>query len=436
MSLKNLAIRGATWTFVGFGAAQVLRFGSNLVLTRLLVPEMFGLMALVNSIMLGLRMFSDVGIGPSIIQDEQGDDPVFLNTAWTMQVIRGLGIWGTACLLAWPVAQFYGEPILTTILPVSALTVLIEALASTSLFTGERHLDMSRLTIIEVTRQVVSIVAMIGLAMVNPSVWSLVIGGICGSLTKTIISHIWGAEFQNRFMWDEKAVQSLVRFGRWIFISTIMAFLLKYGDRLIMGKFLSTSDLGIYSIASMLAGVIEQVLNRVTNKVLFPIYSKLNHLAPEKLRPRVKKVRLAMMGILLPPLWIMAVFGTDLIALMFDPRYLGAGWILQVLAAGIIILVISDIGPFYMAYGNSFLMMKLQAVQSFFLVASMIIGGMFWGANGVIIGISVRHLLFYPVQTSVYRRYSLWLPALDALGFFGSVAIIGLGWWLRARFLV
>ncbi|MGK7889623.1 MAG: oligosaccharide flippase family protein [Leptolyngbyaceae cyanobacterium] len=436
LSLKRLAIRGATWTFVGFGTAQVLRFGSNLVLTRLLVPEMFGLMTLVNSIMLGLRMFSDVGIGPSIVQDKRGEDPAFLNTAWTMQVIRGAGIWGTACLLSWPVAQFYGEPMLTAILPVSAFTVLIDSLSSTSLFTGERHLDVKRLTVIEVLRQLVSVIAMISFASVYRSVWALVAGGLFGSATKAIISHVWGSNVRNRFMWDKESAQALVKFGRWIFISTIMAFLLKYGDRLVMGKFLTTSDLGIYSIAAMMAGVIEQILGRITNKVLFPLYSKLNHLPMEKLRPRIKKVRLALMGALLPPLWIMVIFGTDLVKLLFDPRYHSGGWILQVLSAGMIVLVASVIGPFYMAYGNSFLMMQLQAVQSVLLIAAMIVGGMVWGPNGVIVGIAAKRLLFYPIQTSVYHKYSLWIPELDALGLLGSAAIIGLGLWLRSTFLV
>lgn len=82
-SLKKLAIRGMVWTVAGYGASQILRLGSNLILTRLLFPELFGLMTLVNIFITGLHLFSDIGVGPSIIQNKRGDDPVFLNTAWT-----------------------------------------------------------------------------------------------------------------------------------------------------------------------------------------------------------------------------------------------------------------------------------------------------------------------------------------------------------------
>jgi len=433
-SLKKLAIKGAAWTFIGFGAAQALRFGSNLVLTRLLVPEMFGLMALVNTVMLGLRMFSDVGIGPSIVQDKRGNDPDFLNTAWTVQVARGFGIWACACILAWPVASFYGEPILFRILPISALTVLIEGFGSTSLFTGERQLDMSRLTIIEFIRQAASITAMITFASINPSVWALVAGGLCGSLVKMTISHLWNSDIRNRFRWDKEAAQSMMRFGRWIFVSTMLAFVIKYGDRLIMGKFLTTSDLGIYSIAAMLAGFTEQIFGRIAQKVLFPVYSKLNHLSFSELKPKIRKVRLAFMAAFLPPLWILVIFGSNIIDFLFDPRYQSAGWMLQVLSAGVIILISSVIGPFYMAYGNSLLMMKLQAVQSVLLIISMLVGGQLFGTNGVIIGIAAQRVLFYPFQVGVYRHYSLWIPELDALGILGSACVIGLGFWLKYVF--
>jgi hypothetical protein len=62
----------------------------DLILTRLLFPEAFGLMALVQVFMGGLQMFSDLGVNMSIIQSKRGEDPDFLNTAWTFQILRGL----------------------------------------------------------------------------------------------------------------------------------------------------------------------------------------------------------------------------------------------------------------------------------------------------------------------------------------------------------
>ena len=435
LSLKKLAIKGATWALIGYGATQALRFGSNLVLTRLLVPDMFGLMALVNIVLLGLQLFSDVGIGPSIVQNKRGEDPDFLNTAWTMQVSRGAAIWVIGSLAAWPISLFYEQPALAMILPVSSLTALISGFNSTSLFTADRRMDLGRLTIIELIGQIISIIAMISFAAVKPSVWALVIGGLVGAVTKMAMSHLWNSDIRNRFRWDKSAAQSLVKFGRWIYISTTLGFVLKYGDQLILGKFLSIADLGIYAIAAMLVKFIEQILNRMAQKVLFPLYSKLNHLSPVELRPKVKKVRFALMGALLPPLWILVIFGPELVRFLFEEEYWTAGWMVQVLAAGLIVFVSSVIGPFYLAYGNSFVFMQLQAVRSVLLLVAMAVGGKLAGTSGVICGVAATRLLFYPVQTAVYRHYSLWMPEMDALGLLGSAAVIGLGLWLKSLFL-
>src|SRR5205085_6387616 len=82
-SLRQRTLRGSVWTSSEYVANVVLRLGSNLVLARLLVPQMFGIMRIVNIFAQGLQMFSDVGIGPVIIQNPRGDEPAFLNTAWT-----------------------------------------------------------------------------------------------------------------------------------------------------------------------------------------------------------------------------------------------------------------------------------------------------------------------------------------------------------------
>lgn len=147
--LKKLAVRGMVWTIAGYGASQILRLGSNLILTRLLFPELFGLMTLVNIFITGLHLFSDIGVGPSIIQNKRGDDPVFLNTAWTLQVIRSFGIWLCCILLAWPVANFYDMPQLLWLIPLVGLNTIINGFNSTALYTLNRHMAIAQLAIFE-----------------------------------------------------------------------------------------------------------------------------------------------------------------------------------------------------------------------------------------------------------------------------------------------
>ena len=108
--LRRLALSGSLWTFLGYGLSQLLRLAAHMLLARLLFPEAFGLMAIVNVFVHALQMFADLGITTSIVQSARGEDRAFLDTAWTLQILRGGGVWLASVLVAWPVAAAYAQP--------------------------------------------------------------------------------------------------------------------------------------------------------------------------------------------------------------------------------------------------------------------------------------------------------------------------------------
>ena len=127
--LKRAALRGSAAEFAGYAASQALRLGGNLVLSRLLFPEAFGLSSLVSVFLVGLQLLSDVGLEPSVVQNERGDERRFLDTVWTIQAVRGALLALLAVLLARPAAWLYGEPQLAPLLPmVGSVTPLSQRL--------------------------------------------------------------------------------------------------------------------------------------------------------------------------------------------------------------------------------------------------------------------------------------------------------------------
>ena len=152
-SLGSRAVRGSLWTLSGYGTAQVLRLASNLVMTRLLFAEAFGLMALVQVFMQGLEMFSDLGIGPSLIQNPRANEPDFFRTAWTLQVMRGLILWLVACAAAHPFARFYATPDLAWLIPLAGLSAVLSGLNSSKRFRLQRDLQLGHVTVLEIVSQ-------------------------------------------------------------------------------------------------------------------------------------------------------------------------------------------------------------------------------------------------------------------------------------------
>ena len=126
-ALESTAIRATIWTIADYGFSMALRVANSLILTRLLMPEAFGLMTLVTTLVVGISLISDIGLGPSVIQNARGDEPVLLNTAWTLQVLRGLGIFVVALALAWPMSLLYHEPRLMWLLPALGLNIVLSS---------------------------------------------------------------------------------------------------------------------------------------------------------------------------------------------------------------------------------------------------------------------------------------------------------------------
>jgi O-antigen/teichoic acid export membrane protein len=333
-SLQKLAVRGALWTFVGYGSGQVLRLIGNLILTRLLVPEMFGLMALVQTFITGLNLFSDIGIRPSIIQNKRGDDPVFLNTAWTMQVMRGLLLWVGCFLIALPVSNFYGDSRLLWLVPIVGTTVAIDGFNSTSLALLSRKVAIAKLTVFEITIQSLALGVMTLWAFFRQTIWALVGGNLISSFCKLIWSHRLEPRMPHRFTWDKDAVHDLTTFGRWIFLSTAMTFLAQQSDRLILGRLLSLEMLGVYTIAFTFSFIPNSVIVAINSKVIFPVVSKRADLPRPELRAKILQKRWLLLVALAVGIALLGSFGDLVIVNLYDERYHAAAWMLAILALG------------------------------------------------------------------------------------------------------
>ncbi|PSB25926.1 oligosaccharide flippase family protein [Stenomitos frigidus] len=339
-SVKKLAIRGAVWTIFGYGSSQILRFGSNLILTRLLFPELFGLMALVGILIAGLHLFSDLGLNASIIQSKRGDDPTFLNTAWTLQVLRGVVLWLCCLGIAYPSAQFYHEPRLLWLIPLVGVSTLIGGFGSTALSTLNRHLALKYITLFELGGQLIALIVTLVWAWLSPSVLSLIAGGLVASVIQTILSHRLNGEIRNRFTWDPSAVKELLSFGKWIFLSTAIFFLSSSTDRLILGKLFTLQQLGVYGIALTLAEVPRSIVFAVATKVIYPAYSKFVDLPRSEFRAKIVEHRRPMLIALAVANALIVGLGDLIISSLYDDRYTAASWMFPMLAIGMWPLVL------------------------------------------------------------------------------------------------
>jgi len=442
-SLKQRVLRAGGWNFAGYGLGQVIRLGSNLIMTRLLVPEMFGVMAIATMVTVILGMLSDIGLRQNIVRSPRGDDPAFLDTAWTVQVLRGIALWLVALGLSFalvlanrngmvPAGSVYASAVLPLVIAASSFSTVIAGFRSTKWATAFRRFEQKRIMQIELIGQVIAIAVMVVIGVATHSIWALVAGGLLLSVITTVLSHTWMSGHSNRFRWEASALRELFHFGKWVFVSSSVGILAASGDRLLLGGFVDAHVLGLYAIATLILGAIGGGVGRLFVMVLMPALGEIARNERSRLREVYYRMRTPFDLLLLFVAGGLFVCGQLVIDVLYDPRYSDAGGMLKVLALSLFAARYEVANQTYLALGLPRCMAIVNAVDCISLYT--LVPLLYWlgGTPAAIWGIALHTLATLPfvfyfnhrLQLNDFRRELALLAALPA----GWLCGYGLNW--------
>lgn len=430
--LMARVLRSASWLMVGYGGSQALRLAANLIMTRLLFPEAFGIMTLVTVVIVGLSLFSDVGVGPAIAQNPRGDDPDFLNTAWTIQVFRGCMLFAVACLLTIPVARFYHEPDLVKYLPVGALALLVSGFFPTRIETAHRHLLVGRLTVLDLASQAIGIGFMVIYAELTQSVMALALGGVVSAVAKLILTHFLLPGPVNRFRWERAAADDLIHFGKWIFLSTALTFVISQGDRAILGRYLSIDMLGIYNIGYFLGSFPMMAGLSMIGRIMIPVYRDKPPAENATNRQHLSRLRAGMSLSIGLALLLMAAIGPQLVGLLYDDRYQLAGPMVTLISLAfyprLVILTYDNVA---LAMGDSRSYFVVMMVRAVFQILCILVGLAYFGLVGGIVSMALATIASYPAVVWLARKYGAWDARHDIVAVLAGLLATALILWMH-----
>ena len=325
--------RQAGWIVAPFVVQQLVRLATNVALTRLLAPEMFGLMLLVNTLRTGVELLSDIGIGQSIVRSARGEERGFLDTAWTLQVLRGALLTLAMLAAAMPLSQLYRQPELTPILFAISPIFLITGLLSPSLFLLQRKMNLRARAVYDLGGALFHSVFTIALAAAMPSIWALVFGLILGSAFQTGLSFVVGERVRPRFAWHRDHVREIFGFGKWIFLSTAVYFAAMSTDRFYFVAVLPLALAGVYSVARSFADLSGELAQRAGALLVFPKLAALREGRGEA-AAGLRGKRFRILALLAAAVAGGIAVSDQFILLVYDQRYHAAAFMLPVLLTG------------------------------------------------------------------------------------------------------
>lgn len=431
-------LHAAAWLVGSNVASQGLRLISSLVLTRLLLPQAFGLIAAVQTLYFALVMFSDLGVWQSVVTHPRGNAPKFLGTAFSIQFARGLllacvvGLMAAGLHLCSVYAPFkagtvYAEPQLPWMILVFALCALLQGAESMYIAIAQRDLQTRLLTHLELLSQIIGMIVTIGFAVLTHSVWSLLLGTVASTATRTILSHTLFSGPAYQPCWDSESLKDIIGFGKWIFLSSIIGFAAANGEKLILGGTLAADAFGVFSIASLLLAAIVGLVGNLNAHLVFPSLSEALRQGDEaahRVYARVQQVADVILGVIAGTTFMM---GSWVVNLLYDNRYANAGWMLEMLGLGLVALRYQVLEQMMFARNAPGWVTLSNTLRAMCLIIFVPMGFAMSGVQGAVVAVVASQFAGWPVAVYFKLRHRfmswkseiVWLPALlcgSALG--------------------
>ncbi len=346
--LKERVVRGGIWLVMGDVFNRAAGVAKLAVLGRLLAPRDFGLLGIAMVILNAIRYFTETGFNASLIQRSDDIRP-YLNTAWTVQILRSTGVALTLAVAAPLGAWFFENTAATAVIRAVGLVTLINGFTNPSVVFLRKDLDLRREVFWKVPGAVAGLLTAVVFGFWFRNVWALVISVIAAQAVETILS-FQVVPYRPRLQLDWEKARELFRFGRWIFWFNVVGFFGLYTDSLATAKLLGATALGFYQVASQLSTLPTTQIAMHLRGVMFPAFAQLQK-SPD-LRRIFLKTAEALAWVVIPLGTFLSVFASPIVWLVLGAKWVSITPVLQVLAwTGVGTALASIANPLLMGIG-------------------------------------------------------------------------------------
>lgn len=402
-SLKFRALTAGAWaTLIGM-AGTAFRFGSSVVMTRLLFPEAFGLLVLGAVTAAILNMLSDIGIKQFVINSERGADQKYLDSIWGISIVRGalitLGGFAAAAVVGigdhfdwFEAGSVYGHPDLPAVIALTSISSLLAGFRSPRIFVLERSLNLRPVAIVELASQLVGTLATIFLAWLWRDVWSVVVGGYVTAIVSVALSLNCAGGPPGRPRWDHQVVREVVTYGRWILISSVTFVVATNLDRLMLGFWIAPAALGLYALALNIVGIVDAIASRPFLSVAMPAFSEVIRRGDGKLKAVYLKVRMPFDVVTVGAAGFLFATAGLIVSVLYDDRYAEAGRSLQILSFSLLFLRYNVTGAAHVSLGEPKTSSMTSVIKLISIVAAIPVGHALGGYIGAVWAVSLHML--------------------------------------------
>ena len=330
MSLKRQAAEGAYWTGTSSVVVTVLQFAQLAVLARLLVPEDFGLMAMMMVVVGFAQVFADMGMSNAIIHRQDTTDDQLSSLYW-LNILAGTVLFLLLLAAVPAIEAFFAEPRLAELIPVTALIFLIAPFGQVYQALLQKNLRFRELAVGETSAAAVSAAVAITAAIAGQGIYALIFGQLANIACRTavLIGYGW-SDWRPSLHFRRRDLDNYLSFGLFQTGERAINYISERLDQLLIGALLGAEALGYYHLAFNLVILPVARINPVLTRVAFPIFARIQDDAA-KLRHGFMTMQRVLAALNFPLL-----FGLAVVVPVFVPTVLGEQWAPSILLVQIL----------------------------------------------------------------------------------------------------
>jgi lipopolysaccharide exporter len=419
-----------------FAGLATVKFGSSLILTRILLPDAYGIITILLSVSFTLALLSDVGTYTSIVRAPNGDSPAYLNTAWTIRFARS-ALNATIMFFATPlIVHLFGTPALTAPLRVFSLWFLIDALESNSVPIAARKKNTRVVMYADFIATVVSTAFTVIYCYHSRTFWGMVYGLLLNRALFVSFSYLFYKEFRPRFGFNRSAARDIFQFTRFVMPSSVLTLVLSQFDKAVFLRFFDLRLLGIYGVASNIAGQVESLISRTSEMVVYPRSAHNFRTDPTTFAEKYYTDNIRVFAVTGAMAAAVGGAGQLIISFLYDPRYALAGVVLQtVMIRAALLSLSSPAETMLIAAGESHVILVSNVYRAVSIVLGSIAGFYAFQFIGFIYGMALSGLP--PVIYLLFRQRKLGSPIFKyELYRAGYMTVIAIAAFAASRMIV
>lgn len=426
MSLKKQAISGVKWNFVQQFSVQIINFIVQIILARLLMPEMFGLVAMVIVLISIGSALMDSGMTSSLIRTKNPDQ-IDYSTVFITNLIASFTIYALIFILAPKISIFYNQEILTDITRLLAFSFVIRAFVGVHITKLTKEMNFKLQMRLQIPSVLVAGLIGIAMAYIGYGIWSLVWLNLIQALIFTIQTWLF-IPWRPSFIFNKERFKYHFKFGYKLTIASLIDTLYNNLHKIVIGKFFSPAQVGYFTQAeNMRLFPVDQISN-VMSKVTYPLFSNIH--TDEKLREVYRITMKLVLFAVIPMMFFLIIIAEEGFLLIFGKDWLPAVPYFQILAIASIIRPISSYNlNILKVKGRSGLLLKVEIIKKIIGLLALFIGLQF-GVLGIVISLTIVSFfwtlinMYFCGSLINYKMFSQ-IKDISNLFFIGGFAFTG-----------